>query len=256
MLVGTGDNALIGGFIITGTAPKKVILRAIGPSLTSQGVAGALQNPTLQLFQGATSLGFNDNWENAAEWDEIEATGIKPPDHREAAMVRTLNPGVYPAVVRGAGNTTGTGLVEVYDLDTTADSTVANISTGGSVQTGANVMIAGSIVVGEAGSSQRVLVRALGPSLPVAGKLADPTLQLVNANGAVIASNDNWRSNQEAPIRASTIPPPNELRGLPVVGDRIENVPTRRVDPLAVARWRLHLTSHKISCREPSVHGS
>ena len=210
MLVGTGDNALIGGFIITGSAPKKVILRAIGPSLASQGVTGALQDPTLQLFQGATSLGFNDNWKNAAERVEIEATGIKPPDDREAAMVRTLNPGAYTAVMRGAGGTAGVGLVEVYDLDTSADSTLANISTRGSVQTGGNVMIAGSIVVGESGSSRRVLVRALGPSLSVPGKLADPTLQLVNANGVVIGSNDNWRSHQEAPIRASTIPPPNE----------------------------------------------
>ena len=211
MRVETGDNVLIGGFIVTGTEPKKVILRAIGPSLENAGVAGALADPTLELFRENTSLGFNDNWKDAAERAEIEGSTIAPGNDSESAIVRKLAPGAYTAVMRGKGDTTGVGLVEVYDLDPGADSKLANISTRGSVQTGDNVMIAGTIAVGEAGSSQRVLVRAIGPSLPVAGGLADPTLQLVNGNGVVVRSNDNWRSDQEAPIRASTIPPRDEL---------------------------------------------
>ena len=210
MLVGTDANAMIGGFIITGTAPKKVILRAIGPTL-DENVPGRLADPTLELFQGTTSLGFNDNWKSAPERAEIEASTIPPGSDLESAMVRTLNPGAYTAVMRGKGGTTGVGLIEVYDLALGADSQLANISTRGLVQTGANVMIAGTIVLGDTGSSQRVLVRAIGPSLPVAGKLANPTLTLVNGNGVVVRANDNWRTDQEAEILSTLIPPPNEL---------------------------------------------
>lgn len=211
MLVGTGDDALIGGFIISGNQPKKVILRAIGPTLANQGVSGALADPTLELFQGETSLGFNDNWEDAAERAEIEASTIPPTNRLESAIVRTLNPGAYTAVMRGKADTTGVGLVELYDLNTGADSQLVNIATRGLVQTGTDVMIAGTIVAGDTGSSQTVLVRAIGPSLPVAGKLADPMLELVNGDGAVVRSNDNWRGGQEAAIQATTIPPTNNL---------------------------------------------
>ena len=211
MSVGADENALIAGFIVTGNQPKKVMLRAIGPTLAAGGVGGALEDPTLELFQGETSLAFNDNWKAAAERSEIEASTIPPTDERESAIVKTLAPGVYTAVMRGKGDTTGVGLVELYDLDTGAASKLANIATRGLVQTGTNVMIAGTIVVGEPGSSQRVLIRAIGPSLSVTGKLADPMLELVDGNGNVLRSNDNWRSDQEAPIRASGIPPAIEL---------------------------------------------
>ena len=110
--------------------------------------------------------------------------------------------------MRGVNNTTGIGLVEVYDLDRTVDSKLANISTRGLVQTGDNVMIGGFIVLGT--DSQKVIVRAIGPSLPLAGKLADPTLDLYDGNGVLLASNDNWRDTQEAEIIATTIPPTND----------------------------------------------
>ena len=119
------------------------------------------------------------------------------------------NSSAYTAIVRGANNETGLGLVEVYDLDRTVDSKLANISTRGLVQTGDNVMIAGTILVGQ--GSQRVLVRAIGPSLPVEGKLANPTLELRNADGMLIRANDNWRSDQEAEIIATGLPPSNDL---------------------------------------------
>jgi erythromycin esterase-like protein len=211
MRVETGDNALIGGFIITGNVPKKVILRAIGPSLTNAGVPGALSDPTLELFRGDTSLGFNDNWIDSAERSEIEASTIAPVSEMESAIVRTLDPGAYTAVMRGKGDTTGVGVVELYDLDPGADSRLANIATRGLVQTGDNAMIAGTIVVGPDGSSRRVLVRAIGPSLPVTGKLANPTLEVVNGNGTVLRSNDGWRNDQRAAIEATTIPPANDL---------------------------------------------
>lgn len=210
MVVGTGENALIGGLIVTGNEPKKVILRAIGPSLGNDSVGVVLQDPVLELFKGDELVASNDNWRSSQE-AEIEASTIPPSDNLEAAIVAILEPNqLYTAVMRGAGDSAGVGLVEVYDLDLGADSTLANISTRGLVQTDANVMIAGSIVVGETGSSQRVLVRAIGPSLEVSGKMADPTLELVNADGAVVRANDNWRNDQEALIRASTIPPTND----------------------------------------------
>ncbi len=206
--VETGDNVLIGGFIVTGTQPKKVILRAIGPSLP---LAGALANPTLELRDSSGSLiRSNDNWRTDQE-TEIIATGIPPSNDLESAIVATLpaNNAAYTAIVRGVSNGTGVGLIEAYDLDHSVDSKLANISTRGLVQTGENVLIAGTIVLGQ--GSQRVIVRALGPSLPVSGKLADPNLELRDANGSLIRSNDNWRSDQEAEIIATGIPPSNDL---------------------------------------------
>lgn len=206
--VDTGDNALIGGFIVSGTQPKKVIVRAIGPSLA---IAGALADPTLELRDSAGGLiQSNDNWRTAQEM-EINATGVAPKSDLESAIVATLpaNNAGYTAIVRGANNTTGIGLVETYDLDRTVDSKLANISTRGLVQTGDNILIAGTIVLGP--TSQKVLVRAIGPSLTAAGKLADPALELRDQNGGLIRSNDNWRSDQEAEIKATTIPPTNDL---------------------------------------------
>ena len=206
--VETGNNVLIGGFIITGTQPKKVILRAIGPSLP---VAGALINPFLELRDSAGNLILsNDNWRTNQE-QEIIDTGIPPSNDLESAIVATLpaNNSAYTAVVSGANNGTGVGLVEVYDLDRTVDSKLANISTRGFVQTNDNVLIGGLIVVGQ--TQLRVIVRAIGPSLPVSGALANPILELHDGSGTLIASNDDWRTTQEAEIIATGIPPSNDL---------------------------------------------
>jgi hypothetical protein len=203
-------NALIAGFILTGTQPKKVIVRAIGPSLN---IPGQLANPTLELFSGNTLLGSNDDWQNqpAADKQAVIDSTIAPTNTLESALVRILpaNGTNYTAIVRGANNTTGIAVVQVYDLDTTVDSRLANISTRGFVQTGDNVLFAGTIVLGQ--TSKKVIVRAIGPSLAIAGKMADPTLELRDAFGGLVASNDNWRTNQEVDIIASTVPPTNDL---------------------------------------------
>jgi hypothetical protein len=193
--------------------PKKVIVRAIGPSLP---LMGKLANPTLELFgPGAALIASNDNWRSSQEV-EILATGLQPTNDLESAIVATLpaSPdGIgYTAIMSGVNNTTGLGLVEVYDLDATADSMLANISTRGQVLTDSDVMIGGVIVVGPA--PQKVIVRAIGPSLGsvgVAGALQDPTLELHDSNGALLASDDNWRDKQEAEILATGLQPTNDL---------------------------------------------
>jgi hypothetical protein len=207
LLVETGDNVLIGGFILTGTQAKKVIVRAIGPSLP---LAGVLGDPTLELHDGSgTLIASNDNWMNAPNKQEIIDSTIAPTNDMEAAILMSLDPGAYTAIVSGVNNRTGIGLVEAYDLDTTADSKLANISTRGLVQTGDNVMIGGFIILGN--DPPKVIVRAIGPSLPVTGKLADPVLELHNPDGSILASNDNWRSTQESEIMDTGIPPTNDL---------------------------------------------
>lgn len=211
MRVQTGDNVLIGGFIITGNNPKKVIIRGIGPSLSGF-FSGALDNPTLELFQGNTLLQSNDDWKNDQQ-SEIEATGIPPSHALESAIVRTLSPGNYTAILRGKNNGTGIGVVEAYDLDQAANSKLANIATRGFVETGNNVMIGGLIVGPADGSSAKVVVRAIGPSLTnfgIAGALQDPTLELVNSSGTVLRSNDNWKDSQQAEIMAIGLQPPDE----------------------------------------------
>jgi hypothetical protein len=210
--VETGVNALIGGFIITGSAPKQVLLRGIGPSLSVNGVPlpGALQNPTLELHDGSGKIiASNDDWQTNSNQVEISQSTLAPLNPREPALLVTLpaNGSSYTAIVRGSSNSSGIGLVEIYDLRQATDSQLANISSRGLVQTNDNVMIGGFIITGSAPA--RVIVRALGPSLPVSGKLADPTLELVNSEGVSIQSNDNWRSDQEAEIIASTVPPTN-----------------------------------------------
>jgi hypothetical protein len=206
--VETGNNVLIGGVIVTGTQPKKIIVRAIGPSLP---LVGVLADPVLELRDSSGALiRSNDNWRSDQE-AEIIATGIPPSNDLESAIVATLpaNNSAYTAIMRGVNNGTGIGVVEAYDLDRTVDSKLANISTRGFVQTGDNVLIGGLIVVGQ--NPLRVIVRAIGPSLSITGKLADPTLELRDGNGALIRANDNWRSDQEAEIIATGIPPTNDL---------------------------------------------
>jgi uncharacterized delta-60 repeat protein len=206
-----GDNVLIGGFIITGTEPKRVIVRAIGPSLAGAHLSNALADPTLELYSGGRSIASNDNWKSTQQAD-IVASGLAPHDDLESAIARTLSPGAYTAIVRGKNGGAGIGLVEVYDLDQVAESKLANISSRGVVRTGDNVMI-GGFIVGSGNTNTKILVRALGPSLTaagVAGALSNPTLELHNGNGALIASNDNWKNTQRAEIEATGIPPGND----------------------------------------------
>jgi hypothetical protein len=204
--VETGDNVLIGGFIITGSQAKKVMVRAIGPSLP---LVGVLADPTLELHDGAgTLITSNDNWMDAPNKQEIIDSTIPPTNDLESAILMSLDPGLYTAIVRGVNDTTGIALVEAYDLDLGADSILANISTRGLVQTGDNVMIGGIIILGT--DAQEVLLRAIGPSLPLTGALADPTLELHDKDGVIIATNDDWRTDQEADIMATTIPPTDD----------------------------------------------
>jgi hypothetical protein len=219
MRVLTDDKALIGGFIITGTELKRVLIRGIGPSL--QGVGGALSDPTLELHQGSTTIATNDNWKlrpnGTSQQADIEGTTIAPANDLESAILMSLSPGAYTAVLTGNSGGTGVGLVEVYDLGQGVNSKPANISTRGFVDTGDNVMIGGLIVGGgsQMGTAY-VIVRALGPSVPVADALADPTLELRDGSGTLVASNDNWKvrpdgSSQQEEIEATTIPPGNDL---------------------------------------------
>ena len=218
MRVETGDNVLIGGFIITGTQPKKVIIRAIGPSL-SQFFAGTLANPTLELRDQQNGLiAANDDWKNQPDADRqavIDST-VAPTNDLESALVRTLpaNGANYTAIVRGANNGTGIGVVEAFDLDQSVDSKLANISTRGFAQSDPDIMIAGTIILGS--QAQKVLIRAIGPSLSqfFAGTLANPTLELRDQQGGLIAANDDWKNQPDADRQAvidSTIPPTNDL---------------------------------------------
>lgn len=195
--VGTGDNAMIGGFIITGNASKPVLIRGLGPSLSNFGLTGLLLDPFLEL-RGADGglLVQNDNWKDAQR-SQIEGTPFEPGDDRESVIIASLPPAAYTAVLTGTNQTTGLGLLEIYDLDQAVDSQLANISTRGFVGAQNNVMIGGFILGGnppQTGST-RVAVRGLGPSLVQFGLgnlLADPTLELHDANGATLIANDNW----------------------------------------------------------------
>jgi hypothetical protein len=202
LAVGTSDNVLIGGFIITGTQQKKVIVRALGPLLP---VNENLADPTLELHSSGGLVATNDNWRDGQE-EALKATTIPPSNDYDAALVMTLNPGAYTAVLGGRGGTTGVALMEIYDLDLTVDSKLANIATRGRVGQDANVLIGGTIVLGS--GSTTVLFRAIGPSLPgVASALQDPTLELYNGQGQVVATNDNWQDSQATEIQNTTIPP-------------------------------------------------
>jgi plastocyanin len=210
--VQSGQNAMIGGFIVTGNAPKRVIVRAIGPSLGAAGVAGALADTVVDLNGPGGPIGANDNWKDNQQAD-IQATGVPPSNDLESAIVATLPPGNYTAIVEGKGQTTGVGLVEVYDLDQGADSKLANISTRGLVETGSNVMI-GGFILGKGTEPGRVIVRAIGPALSqsgISGVLADPTLELRDGNGELVRSNNNWKDSQQADIQATGIPPQHDL---------------------------------------------
>jgi hypothetical protein len=209
--VETGDNVLIGGFIVTGTQPKRIIIRAIGPSLP---VSDTLADPLLEVYDGAGQLlASNDNWVDSADKQAIIDSTIPPSSDFEAAVIGNAVPGRYTAIVRGVNESTGVGLIEVYDLDTTVDSQLANISTRGLVQTGDKVMIGGFILGGSAGET-RLALRGIGPSLAQAGVanvLADPTLDLRDSNGTQLQFNDNWTDDptQAAQLAANGLAPSN-----------------------------------------------
>jgi uncharacterized protein (DUF1800 family) len=211
MVVQTGDNVLIGGFIVYGSGQKKIAVRGMGPSLP---VAGKLSDPLVELHDATGAIvASNDNWRSSQQ-NEIIAAGLAPTNDLESALIATINPGAYTVVVKGVNNATGVGLMEIYDLDPDGSpARLANISTRGNVLTGDNVMIGGFIVRGDV--PKRTLVRARGPSLflngvPIAGRLMDPALELRDANGALIKANDNWRSDQQAEIAASSIAPTDD----------------------------------------------
>ena len=210
-LVQTGDQVMIGGFVIGGTAPKQVLIRAIGPGLVNFHVAGPLQDPMLSLHDTSSEIASNDDWQGASNSAQIP-TNLQPQDTHESAILITLQPGQYTAIVSGKGETTGVALVEVYDLDPNSGSKLANISTRGFVATGDNVMIGGFF--GGGTSNGQVIIRAIGPSLSgpgVANPLSDPVLALFNANGEKISANDNWGDNQQAAIMATGLAPTNAL---------------------------------------------
>jgi phospholipase/lecithinase/hemolysin len=206
--VGTGENVLIAGFIITGTQPKRVILRAIGPSLANHGVPDPLADPVLTLYDSNhVVIQRNDNWRDTHE-AEIEATGLAPHNDLESAIVVTLDPGAYTAIVSGRNGGTGNALAEVYDLDSAEPSVLANLSTRGFVGTGDDVLIGGLIIA--SGEPPVIVLRAIGPSLSsqgVAQPLQDPNIELHDQNGALIASNDNWKDTQPTAIKATLLAP-------------------------------------------------
>src|SRR5436190_1472194 len=211
----TGANVGIGGFIITGTEPKHVLLRAIGPSLTPLGVPNALVDPVLELHgPGAFVTITNNNWRDTQE-AQIQASGIPPTDNLESAIDATLPPGAYTAILSGNGGTSGAALIEAYDLNRAAASKLGNISTRAFISTGADIVIAG-LILGNGGAPDRIIVRGIGPSLTalgVPGALANPTLELRNSAGTIVSSNNDWQDNpaQAAEITAAGLAPSNSL---------------------------------------------
>jgi cyclophilin family peptidyl-prolyl cis-trans isomerase len=210
MQVGTGDNALIAGFIMRGSSPKRLAIRAIGPS---SGLPGPVANPTLELHDNTGTIATNDNWGDAANKQDVSDIGLAPGSPNESVILTTVpssTSGVaYTAVMRDANNSTGLGVVEVYDLDSGPGSNLLNISTRGQVGVDPNALIAGLILGGA--DSKTVLVRAIGPSLTgfgVPNALTNPTLELRNAQGGLIDSNDDWmNSPQKTQIQNSALAP-------------------------------------------------
>jgi hypothetical protein len=209
----SGEGVLIGGFVITGTESKVVVLRALGPSLSEFGVTGVLGDPVLSLYNSSGALiATNDNWQSDPHNPDIKKNGLAPDNLLESATFQILPPGAYTVIVRGKDLATGIGLVELYDLSPLSNSELKNMSTRGGVGTLDNVLISG-FTVGDVGSTT-VIVRALGPSLArfgISGVLSDPTLTIFDSTGTAIASNDNWRDNVNAiDVQRNSLSPPNE----------------------------------------------
>ena len=214
LLIEAGNNVAIGGFIISGSNPKQVLIRGLGPSLTEAGVPNALPDPTLELHQGHSVIASNDDWRDTPNRAEIP-NGFGPGDSRESVIVMTLPPGSYTVIEAGKNNGAGVGLIEIYDLDAAGDSMLVNISTRGLVQTESEVMI-GGLILGDGTEGSTIVVRAIGPSLFNAGvsnALADPTLELRDGNGELVRDNDNWRDNadQANQLTAIGLAPENNL---------------------------------------------
>ena len=211
VFVDTGERVSIAGFVVTGDVSKKVLIRGIGPSLAANGVPSPLADPTLTLFdEEGNTLMTNDNWQDS-QAAEIIATGIPPQNALESAIVATLQPGHYTAVLAGKNETTGNGLAEVYDLEPGTSSTLANLSTRGFVGTGDNAMI-GGLIIGD-GDSPIVVLRAIGPTLASSGivnPLLDPIIELHDGNGAVIGFNDNWQDSQMQAVLATQLAPTDD----------------------------------------------
>ena len=203
---------MIGGFIITGNAFKTVIVRAIAPSLHTQ-LPDVLADPVLELHGPGGLFIRNDNWQDDPDQSfQIGSSSVAPAHEWESAIVATLPPGSYTAAVNGKNGESGVGIIEVYDLNGTADSKLANISTRGVVQSGDNVLI-GGFILGGGNNNAKVLVRAIGPSLArfgVNNSLPDPTLELRDGNGVLLHRNDNWKDQQPADIEATGIAPATE----------------------------------------------
>jgi uncharacterized repeat protein (TIGR01451 family) len=214
MRVQTGDNVGIGGFIISGGAPKHLLLRAIGPSITS--VPGVLADPVLELHRPGFATITNDNWrDDPAQEAAILATGIAPANDFESAIDATLNPGAYTAIVRGQNNTSGVALIEVYDLSHAVPAKLANISTRAFVSTGSDIVIAG-FILGNNSGNDKVILRGIGPSLTalgVANALANPTLELRDSNAALLLANNDWQDDpaQAAELTAAGLAPLSNL---------------------------------------------
>jgi len=206
-MVGTGQNVLIAGFIISGNQPKKVIVRALGPTLSTLGVSGALADPTITIVNSSNVVvDSNDNWRNRQE-TEIAASGFAPPNDLESAIIATLAPGSYTAVVSGKNSGTGVALVDLYQLDAST-SIFGNLSTRGFVGTGENVLI-GGLIIGN-GEPPVIVLRAIGPTLGsfgIAQPLQDPTLELRDANGTLIAFDNDWKDNTPTGIKATLLNP-------------------------------------------------
>jgi len=222
-LVGTNDNVLIGGFIISGAEPKTVVLRALGPSLSSFGVSGVLADPVLRVFDSSGALiAINDDWQADPQRSMVEANNLAPTNASEPAVARSLAPGAYTVVITGKDPTPGIALVEAYDIQPLSNSKLGNMSTRGSVGTLDNILITG-FIVGDV-ESATVIVRALGPSLAsygVSGVLTDPTVTIYDSTGSVVASNDNWQSNINASlVQKNGLAPPNPLEAALVLNLR------------------------------------
>jgi arylsulfate sulfotransferase len=219
-LVGPDQGVLIGGFIVTGSDPKTVVLRALGPSLADAGLSGTLANPVITLFDAAGQIrATNDDWQSGASADQIAADGLAPGEPAEAALRTSLTPGAYTAVVTGKDITSGIGLVELYDLSPTSNSHLANISTRGIVGTGSDLLIAGFIV--GAVDSSTIVVRSLGPSLSSVGisdPLNDPSFTVYDQNGSALAANDSWRNDSSAlDLEQNQIAPPNDAEAATIL---------------------------------------
>jgi hypothetical protein len=210
--IGTGNSVAIAGFIVTGNTAKQVVVRGLGPSLATAGVQGALSDPVLELYDASGNLlATNNDWQQT-QAQALRDANLAPSNDLESAVLAALAPGAYTAILRGNGNATGIGLVEVYDLQTSASSKLGNMSTRGLVGSGQNAMIGGTIVTGS--DAARVLFRALGPSLSAVGisnPVSDPQLDLFDSNGARISSNNNWKDSQQSAIANAGLAPANDL---------------------------------------------